>query len=149
MSLKQQLFEDLKESMKSKDTVRKEIIQMVRAGVLLIEKDTKTELDDRGVSAVISKEFKKLNDVLPDYIRSGRADKLDEINRKIDILKSYLPEQLTGDQIQKIVDAAVAETGAGSMKDMGRVMGIVTQKTKGLADGKAVSETVKKTLQAL
>ncbi|MCC8098318.1 MAG: GatB/YqeY domain-containing protein, partial [Eubacterium sp.] len=68
MSLKQQLFEDLKESMKSKDTVRKEIIQMVRAGVLLIEKDTKTELDDQGVTAVVSKELKKLNDVLPDYI---------------------------------------------------------------------------------
>lgn len=149
MSLKQQLFEDLKESMKSKDTVRKEIVQMVRAGVLLIEKDTKTELDDQGVTAVISKELKKLNDVLPDYVKSGRADKLDEINRKIEILKSYLPEQLTEEQIQKIVDDAITAADAKSMKDMGKVMGIVTQKTKGLADGKAVSEIVKKALQAL
>lgn len=149
MSLKQQLFEDLKESMKSKDTVRKEIVQMVRAGVLLIEKDTKTELDDQGVTAVISKELKKLNDVLPDYVKSGRADKLDEINRKIEILKSYLPEQLTEEQIQKIVDDAIAAADAKSMKDMGKVMGIVTQKTKGLTDGKAVSEIVKKALQAL
>lgn len=149
MPLKQQLFEDLKESMKSKDTVRKEIVQMVRAGVLLIEKDTKTELDDQGVTAVISKELKKLNDVLPDYVKSGRADKLDEINRKIEILKSYLPEQLTEEQIQKIVDDAITAADAKSMKDMGKVMGIVTQKTKGLADGKAVSEIVKKALQAL
>ncbi|MCC8098280.1 MAG: GatB/YqeY domain-containing protein, partial [Eubacterium sp.] len=78
-----------------------------------------------------------------------RADKLDEINRKIEILKSYLPEQLTEEQIQKIVDDAITAADAKSMKDMGKVMGIVTQKTKGLADGKAVSEIVKKALQAL
>ncbi len=149
MSLKEQLFNDLKSAMKSKDTAKKEIVQIVRAGVLQAEKDTKQEQDDAGVTAVISRELKKLNDVLPDYEKSGRADRLNEINRKIDILKSYLPEQLTADEIQKIVNDAVKLTNAQTMRDMGKVMAIVTKKTKGVADGKAVSETVKKTLQSL
>ncbi len=149
MSLKERLFEDLKQSMKTRDTVKKEIVQMVRAGVLLQEKDSKTELDDDGVMTVIVRELKKLNEVLPDYIKSGRQDKTAEIERKIDILKSYLPKQLTEAEIKKIVSDAIASVGATSIRDMGTVMKAVTEKTKGAADGKTISEIVKKTLQSL
>ena len=149
MSLKERLFDELKESMKSRDTVKKDIIQMVRAGILQVEKDSKEVLDDSGVTSVVAKELKKLNDVLPDYIKSGRQDKIDEIKRKIEILKSYLPEQLTEAEIQKVVSEAITSVGATSMKDMGAVMKTVTEKVKGAADNKVVSEIVRKTLQSI
>lgn len=146
MSLKEQLFADLKEAMKQKDTILKDTVQMVRAGILQIEKDKKIELDDDGVIEVVAKELKKCYDVLPDYEKSGRQDLIEELNKKIEILKSYLPEQLTEDAVKQIVSDAISEVGAQSMKDMGKVMTIVSSKTKGRADGKVVSDIVKKLL---
>ena len=147
MSLKEQLFADLKEAMKQKDNILKDTIQMVRAGILQIEKDQKIELEDDGVIEVIIKEIKKCNDVLPDFEKSGRQDLIDELNQKLTILKSYLPEQLTVEEINEIVLYAIKEANASSMKDMGKVMALVSDKTKGRADNKTVSEVVKKLLQ--
>lgn len=149
MSLKDQLFEDLKQAMKDKDTVKKDIVQMVRAGVLQIEKDKKIEADDGVVSEVIVKEIKKLSDVIPDFERGGRNDLIEEAEKKIAILKAYLPEQLSEAELKEIIAAAVKDTGAASPKDMGKVMGAVTAKTKGRADNKLVSTLVKEALQAL
>ncbi len=146
MSLKEQLLADLKEAMKQKDTILKDTVQMVRAGILQIEKDKKIELDDDGVIEVVAKELKKCNDVLPDYEKSGRQDLIDELNKKVEILKSYLPAQLTVDEVKTIVTDAIAETGASTMKDMGKVMALVQPKVKGRADGKAVSDIVKQIL---
>lgn len=146
MSLKEQLLADLKEAMKKKDTVLKDSIQMVRAGILQIEKDKKIELDDDGVIEVVAKELKKYSDALPDYLKSGRQDLIDELNRKVKILKSYLPEQLTVDEIKTIVKDAIAQIGASSMKEMGKVMALVQSKVKGRADGKTVSDVVKQIL---
>lgn len=146
MSLKEQLLADLKEAMKSKDNILKDTVQMVRAGILQIEKDKKIELDDDGVIEVVAKEVKKCNDVLPDYEKSGRQDLIDELNKKVEILKSYLPEQLTIDEVKVIVADAIAEVGAETMKDMGKVMALVQPKVKGKADGKVVSDIVKQTL---
>lgn len=150
MSLKETLFNDLKLAMKQKDTVKKEVIQIVRAGVLQIEKDTKVDnLDDAGVLSVISKEIKKLNDVLPDFIKADRQDLIDTANKKIELLKAYLPEQMSEDEIRAVVDEAVKSVGAVSMRDMGKVMGAVSAKTKGRADNKLVSDIVKDTLKKL
>lgn len=150
MTLKEKLFNDLKQAMKDKDSIKKDVVQIVRAGVLQLEKDNKIEnLDDDGVLTVISKEIKKLNDVLPDFEKGGRQDLIDEANQKINILKAYLPEQLSEDEIKNIIKTVVSETGACSMKDMGKVMGAVSAKTKGRADNKTVSELVKATLQSL
>lgn len=150
MSLKEQLFSDLKQAMKDKDSVKKDVVQMVRAGILQIEKDNKIEsLDDDSVLTVIAKEIKKLNDVLPDFEKGGRQDLIDEANQKINILKAYLPEQLSEDEIKNIIKTVVDEIGACSMKDMGKVMGAVSAKTKGRADNKLVSELVKAFLQSL
>ena len=140
MSLKEQLFADLKTAMKEKDTIKKDTIQLIRSGVLQIEKDNKVELDDEGVIEVISKQLKSRRDSLPDYEKSGRQD-------LIEVLLSYLPEQLSEDEIQKIVEDAIAQTGASTIKDMGKVMGIVTAKAKGRADMKIVGGLVKKMLQ--
>lgn len=148
MSLKEQLFADLKEAMKQKDTVLKDTVQMVRAGVLQIEKDKKIELDDDGVVEVVVKELKKCSDVLPDYEKSGRQDSIDELNRKMEILKSYLPEQLTEEELTALIKEKIEILGASSLKDMGKVMGALTPEIKGRADNKLAGEIVKKCLQS-
>lgn len=147
MSLKEQLFADLKEAMKIKDTILKDTIQIVRAGILQIEKDQKIELNDDGVIDIITKELKKCSDVLPEFTKGGRQDLVDEINRKITILKSYLPEQLSIDKINEIVLCAISETNATTLKDMGEVMALASNRTKGQADSKTISEVVKKLLK--
>ena len=95
MSLKETLLQDLKAAMKDKDTIRKNTIQLVRAGVLQIEKDNHVELDDDGVLDVIAKELKKRRDSLPEFEKSGRTDLIDNLNKEIEVLLGYLPEQLT------------------------------------------------------
>ena len=147
MSLKDKLLQDLKEAMKEKDTVHKNTVQLVRSGILQIEKDKKIELDDEGVLDVISKELKKRRDSMPDYVKSGRQDLIDNLNKEIEVLLTYLPKQLTEDEIKVIVEEAVKETGAATMKDMGKVMANVTPKVKGRADNKIVSGLVKQMLQ--
>ena len=138
------------EIMKEKDAIKKEVIQMVRAGVLQVEKDNKIEsLDDSGVLTVISKEIKKLKDVLPDFEKAGRQDLIDEVNKKVEVLDAYLPEQMSEDEINEVISAVINEVGAVSMKDMGKVMGAVKGKTAGRADNKTVSDLVKKALQSL
>ncbi len=146
MSLKETLLQDLKAAMKDKDTIRKNTVQLVRAGVLQIEKDNHVELDDDGVLDVIAKELKKRRDSLPEFEKSGRTDLIDNLNKEIEVLLGYLPEQLTEDEIQKIVEETIAETGASTMKDMGKVMGAVSSKVKGRADNRVVSGYVKKLL---
>ena len=144
--MKETLLQDLKAAMKDKDTIRKNTIQLVRAGVLQIEKDNHVELDDDGVLDVIAKELKKRRDSLPEFEKSGRTDLIDNLNKEIEVLLGYLPEQLTEDEIQKIVEETIAETGASTMKDMGKVMGAVSSKVKGRADNRVVSGYVKKLL---
>lgn len=146
MSLKQQLFLDLKDAMKQKNNTKKDAIQMVRASILQLEKDSKNELSEEDVVDVIIKEIKKYKDVLPDFQKSGRQDLIDETQKKLDILKSYLPKQLTLQEIEEIVSCVINETSSSSIKDMGKVMSIVSNKTKGRADNKTVSEIIKKLL---
>ena len=146
MSLKEQLFADLKTAMKEKDTLKKDTVQLIRSGILQYEKDNKVELDDEGVLDIISKQLKSRRDSLPDYVKSGREDLIEKLNKEIEILLSSLPEQLSEEEIAKIVEEAIAETGAASVKEMGKVMGIVNPKLKGRADMKVVGALVKKLL---
>ncbi len=147
MSLKEQLLQDMKEAMKEKDTIRKNTVQLVRSGILQIEKDKQIELDDEGILDVIAKELKKRRDSIPDFEKSGRTDLLEGLNKEIEVLLGYLPKQLTEDEIKSIVEEAVAENGASTMKDMGKVMAIISPKVKGRADNKIVSGFVKQMLQ--
>ena len=147
MSLKETLLQDMKQAMKEKDVIRKNTIQLVRAGVLQIEKDKQIELDDEGVLDVIAKELKKRRDSMPDFEKSGRADLIENLKKEIEVLLGYLPKQLTEDEIKVIVEDAVKESGASTMKEMGKVMAIITPKVKGRADNKVVSTFVKQMLQ--
>ena len=144
--LKEQLMDDLKAAMKDKDELRKNVVQMVRAGVLQVEKDKQITLDDEGIIDVIAKEAKKRRDVLPEFEKGGRDDLVEATKREIEILLAYLPSQLTEEELDKIVSETVKETGATSMKEMGKVMAALMPKTKGRADGKMVNELVKKYL---
>ena len=146
MALKDQLFVDLKEAMKTKDTTRKNTIQLIRAGILQIEKDSQTELDDEGVFDVIVKELKKRRDALADFEKANRTDLIDEANKEIEVLLGYLPKQLSEEEVRSLISETISETGAESVKDMGKVMKALTPKIKGKADTKLVSGLVKEML---
>ena len=143
MTLKDKLAEDLKFSMKSKDVIRKNTVQSIRAAVLQVEKDNKVTLDDEGVIEVIAKELKKRKDVLPDYEKSGRDDLIGDLKKEIEVLVGYLPSQLTKEELDEIVKKSIETVGATSIKDMGKIMADVLPKVKGRADGKMVNEIVR------
>lgn len=146
MSLKDKLKDDLKSAMKEKDAVRKNVVQLIKAGVLQIEKDKQITLDDEGVLDVIARQLKQRRDSLPDYEKSGREDLVAQLKREMELLMEYLPSQLTREELEAIVKEAVAETGAQSVKDMGKVMAAVMPKTKGRADGKEINAIARELL---
>lgn len=146
MTLKEKLAQDLKEAMKNKDTVRKNVVQFVRAGVLQVEKDNKVTLDDNGVLEVIAKQLKQRRDSLPDYEKSGRDDLIAELKAEMDVLMEYLPKQLSPDELESILKDIIAKLGASSMKDMGKVMQEAKTQTVGKADGRMINEIAKKLL---
>ncbi len=146
MALKEKLMEDLKAAMKDKDVIRKNTVQMVRSAVLQYEKDNLCELDDEGILDVVARELKKRRDVLPEYEKSGREDLIADMNKEIETLLAYLPAQLTAEELEVIVADAIAEVGATSMKDMGKIMAAVMPKTRGRADGKMINQIVKEKL---
>lgn len=144
--LKEKLLEDMKVSMRDKKVIRKNVIQMVRAAILQVEKDKQIELNDEQITEIIAKESKKRKDSLADYEKSGRQDLIDQINEEIAILAEYLPQPLSTEEIEKIVEEVIAETGASTMKDMGKVMKEAKAKIGPAADGKTINEIVKQKL---
>jgi hypothetical protein len=146
MSLKERLLEDMKIAMRDKDVISKNAIQMARSAVLQVEKDNRVTLDDDGVIEVIAKEVKKRKDALPDYEKSGRQDLIEEQKAGIDVLMKYLPQQLTEEELEVIVRQAIADTGAASAREIGKVMQAVIPKVKGRADGKMINQIAKKFL---
>ena len=144
--LKEKLLEDLKQCMKEKNDLRKNVIQMVRAGILQIEKDKQIELDDNQIIDVIAKESKKRKDSLPDYEKSGRQELIDGVKKEIEILAEYLPKPLSAEELEKIVEQVINDVGATSVKDMGIVMKTVKEKVGAAADGKTINEIVKQKL---
>ncbi len=144
--LKEKLLEDLKICMKEKNVVRKNVIQMVRAAILQVEKDKQVTLEDAQIVDIIAKESKKRKDALADYEKSGREDLINEIKEEIAVLAEYLPKQLTPEEVEAIVKEVIAEVGATSMKDMGKVMKTAKEKIGAASDGKTINEAVKKCL---
>ncbi len=146
MSIKDKLKDDLKTAMLEKDTTRKNVVQLIKAGVLQVEKDKKITLDDEGVLDVIAKQLKQRRDSLPDYEKSGRDDLIAQLKREMELLMEYLPAQLTHDELVEIVKDAIEETGASQIKDMGKIMAVVMPKTKGRADGKEINAIARELL---
>ncbi len=146
MSYKERLADDLKSAMKNKDVVRKNVVQFTRAAILQYEKDNKVTLDDNGVLEIIAKQLKMRKDSLPDYEKSGRGDLIAELKAEMDVLMEYLPKQLSQEELEAIIKDVIAEIGASSIKDMGKVMALAKAKTVGRADGRAINEMAKKLL---
>lgn len=146
MSLKDTLMQDLKTAMKEKDTLRKSTITMLRSAIKQVEVDKRIEMDDEGVVEIIAKQVKQKKAAIEEFLKGDRQDLVDEAKAEIDVLSVYLPEQMSEDEIKALVQETIDAVGASSMKDMGKVMGILSAKTKGRADGKTVSDIVKSLL---
>ena len=144
--LKEKLMEDLKESMKTKDTVRKNAVQMVRASILQIEKDKGIEVEDEKIIDIIAKEVKTKRDALKDFEKAERQDLIDQTNEEIEVLEEYLPKQLTDEELENEVKKIVESVGATSVKDMGKVMKEAKVVIGAKADGKRINEVVKSLL---
>lgn len=144
--LKEKLLEDLKNSMKEKNVNRKNVVQMVRAAILQKEKDNNIELTDDQILEIISKEHKKRADSLADYEKAGRADLISQIKEEMQVLEEYLPKKLEKEELKKVIKEIIAETGATSMKDMGKIMKLAKERCGLSADGKTINEIVKEML---
>ena len=144
--LKEKLLQDLKEAMKEKNELKKNVVQMIRAAVLQVEKDKQIELDENQIIEIIAKESKKRKDSLPDYEKSGREDLIEKVKQEIEIISEYLPKQLNKEEITKIVAEIIKQTGATSIKEMGAVMKEAKAQIGASADGKSINEVVRELL---
>lgn len=148
MSLKDRLTEDMKDAMKAKDAgkLRLSVIRMVRAEIKNQEIEKARELNDEEIVLVISREAKLRRDSIPEYEKAGRVDTIKALNEEINILMSYLPRQLTKEEILNLVKQAAHELKADKPQDIGKIMGRIVPATRGKADGKTVNEIVRKVL---
>jgi uncharacterized protein YqeY len=143
MGLKETITEDMKNALRAKDTERLGAIRLLLAAVQRREVDERTTLDDAAVMAVAEKLIKQSREAVTQFEQGGRADLVDKENREIAVWQAYLPEPLDDQALDKMVRDALAETSAESMRDMGKVMGVLKPKLQGRADMARVSKMVK------
>ena len=144
--LKEKLMEDLKVSMRNKDEIRKNTVQMVRAAILQIEKDKGIQVEDDKILEIIAKEVKSKKDALKDFEKAGREDLINQTNQEIAVLQEYLPKQLTKEELKEELTKIIADLGATSIKDMGAVMKEAKAQIGTAADGRTINEVVKELL---
>lgn len=143
MTLKERLAADFKEAMKEKNEVKKNTINLARAAVKQYEVDNREELDEEGILAILAKQVKMRKDALADFEKADRMDLVDAYNEEIKVLMIYLPAQLSEVEIAEIVKATAKEMEIESGKqNMGKLMGAVMQKVKGVADGGVVRKAI-------
>ncbi len=146
MDLKARIERDMKQAMRDKDAARLETIRMLRAAIQRREVDERTTLDDAQVLGVIEKLVKQARDSIQQFEQGGRRDLVDKEAAQLEILESYLPARLDPAEIERLVDQAIAATGAASVKDMGKVMGRLKSELAGRADMGEVSRIVRQRL---
>ena len=146
MSLKERLMADLKDAMKNKDKLRKDVITMVRAAIKQKEVDERVELDDADIENIISKQLKEKKSSIEEFKKGNRQDLVDQTNAEIEILLKYLPEQLSDEELKEIIKKVIDENEITSMKDIGKLMKNVMPLIKGKADGKQVNVIAKELL---
>jgi uncharacterized protein YqeY len=149
MSLKGQITEDMKSAMKAGDKDRLKVVRLILAAIKQIEVDTREELDEAAVLAVLTKMVKQRRDSVEQFEKGDREDLAAIERAEILVIETYLPEQLSADELTALVDEAIRASGAESIRDMGKVMGQIKAKASGRADMGAVSATVKQRLNAL
>lgn len=144
--LKQKIDEDLKSALKSRDDIRVSTLRLLKAALQNAKIAKKEEIDDNETTAIIKKQLKQRKDSIEGFKKGNRQDLVDKEVKELEILKAYLPEELKPDELLAIVGEAIAEIKDASLKDMGKVMKQAMAKAKGRANGKVVSEMVKKEL---
>ena len=148
MSLKTQLTEDMKTAMRAKDQVSLSTIRLINAAIKQFEVDERTEADDAKVISILTKMVKQRKDSAKIYTEAGRQDLADKENAEIEILNRYLPQMMSAEEIKTVVEAAIVETSASGMADMGKVMGVLKTRLAGKADMGEVNKVLKTALTA-
>ncbi|NKB62333.1 MAG: GatB/YqeY domain-containing protein [Gammaproteobacteria bacterium] len=146
MSLKERLLADMKVAMREKDTVRLETIRLLRAAIQRKEVDDQRDLSEDEVLQTVQKMVKQCTDSIDQFMKGDRDDLAEKERENIRVLEEYLPEKLSDDEVDKLVQEAITQTGASAMKDMGKVVGSLKSKLQGRADMGAVSAKVKSLL---
>lgn len=148
MSLKGQIQDDMKSAMKAGDKDRLKVVRLILAGIKQIEVDERKELDEADVLGLLNKMVKQRRDSVSQFVDGGRQDLADIETQEISVLEAYLPQQLSDEELDSLVDEVIAATGAESIRDMGKVMGQIKAKAAGRADMGAVGGKVKAKLGA-
>ncbi|MEO0369272.1 MAG: GatB/YqeY domain-containing protein [Pseudomonadota bacterium] len=143
MSIKDQILEDMKSAMRNKESARLESIRMLRAAIQRKEVDDRVELNDDDVLAIVQKQIKQSQDAISQFNDGDRADLASKEQVHVDNLMAYMPAQLSEAEVNAAVEKAIQQTGAESMKDMGKVMGLLKSQLQGRADMGKVSGLIK------
>ena len=145
MTLQERISADMKEAMKAKDKVRLAALRDIKSKIMLAltESGGSDVLDDGAVTKILSKQLKQREDTLTIYREQGREDLAEEEQAQAEVIRQYLPQPMSPEELEAAVNALVSEMGATSMADMGRVMGAASAKFAGRADGKAISALVR------
>jgi len=143
MSLKARITDDMKTAMRAKDTARLGTIRLLLAAIKQKEVDERVELDDAAVSSIVEKLIKQRKDSISQFQAAGRDDLVAAEQAELAVLQAYLPEQLSAAEVEAAVAAAIAESGASSARDMGKVMGLLKPRLAGRADMGQVSTLIK------
>ena len=141
--LKQRIQEDVTAAMRAKDKPRLGVLRLVTAAIKQVEVDSRSELDDPAILAVLEKMLKQRRDSFAQYSDAGRTDLAEQEDFEITLIETYMPAALPAEELAALIDTAIAESGAGSMRDMGKVMGLLKPRVQGRADMAAVSAAVK------
>ncbi|MBO5376425.1 MAG: GatB/YqeY domain-containing protein [Bacilli bacterium] len=149
MGLIEQMGKDIVNAMKEKDQLKLSVLRMVKGAIQLENINNKKELNDELFIDVVSKQIKQRNESYEEFSKAGRSDLADKVASEIEILKGYLPEQLSSEELNKILDEVFAKVNPTSAKDMGIIMREVTSLVKGKADMKEVSNLIKDKLSNL
>jgi len=146
MSLKEQIKADIKEAMRAKDTARRDTLRNLSAAIKQVEVDERKELNDSDVEAILTKYAKQREDAIAQFKEAGRDDLIAKEEAELKIVRAYLPEPLSDEELEAMVKEIVEALGATSMKDMGRIMGAIKKKAGSRADGSKVNKIVKEIL---
>lgn len=143
MSLKSRIQDDVKQAMRARDKARLSVLRLITAAIKQKEVDERIELSDGDVLAVLDKMAKQRRESLEQYRKAGRDDLADQEQFELELLGEFMPEPLGEAELERLIQAAIEETGASSMRDMGAVMAVLREQVQGRADMKAVSDTVR------
>jgi len=147
--LRETLDSDLKEAMRNKEALKRTVLRTMLSEIRNAEINSQTTLDDEGIISVLTKQVQQRKDSVEAYEAANRQDLVAKESEEINIISVYLPEQLPQEEIEQIIDSAISQSGASSLDDMGKIMGLVMPQVRGRADGKIVNTIVTSKLRAL